>query len=52
LLLLALVPYLFPHQLSPVELGRWFPHGGRKIQVLVAILALIILLLTGLALLH
>jgi quinol-cytochrome oxidoreductase complex cytochrome b subunit len=52
LLLLALVPYLFPHQLSPVELGRWFPRGGRKIQVLVAILALIILLLTILARIH
>jgi quinol-cytochrome oxidoreductase complex cytochrome b subunit len=52
LLLVALVPYLFPKQLSPAETGRWFPRGGRKVQVLVAILALFIVLLTVLALIH
>ncbi|NJD59565.1 MAG: hypothetical protein FIA98_09225 [Anaerolineae bacterium] len=52
LLLVALVPYLFPKQLTPAELGRWFPRGGRNVQVLVAILAFSIVLLTVLALIH
>jgi quinol-cytochrome oxidoreductase complex cytochrome b subunit len=52
LLLLALVPYFSPHRLSPVELGRWFPAGGRNIQILVGVLSGAILLLTLLALLH
>jgi quinol-cytochrome oxidoreductase complex cytochrome b subunit len=51
LLLIALVPYITSHQLTPAELGRWFPRGGRTAQVLVAVLAVIILLLTLLALL-
>ena len=38
LLILALVPYITPQRLSPAELGRWFPHGGRNVQVMVAIL--------------
>jgi len=51
LLVLALVPYITPKKLSPAELGRWFPHGGRNIQILIAILAGVIILLTLLALL-
>jgi quinol-cytochrome oxidoreductase complex cytochrome b subunit len=51
LLVLALVPYVTPKKLSPAELGRWFPHGGRNIQILIAILAGVIILLTLLALL-
>jgi quinol-cytochrome oxidoreductase complex cytochrome b subunit len=52
LLLLALVPYITPHRLNPAELGRWFPRGGRLVQVLVAILSGAILLMTILALVH
>lgn len=52
LLILALVPYITPQRLSPTELGRWFPHGGRNVQILVAILGGLIILLTLLALLH
>jgi zinc transporter ZupT len=51
LLVVALVPYITPGRLSPAELGRWFPRGGRNIQVLVAALAGMIILLTLLALL-
>jgi quinol-cytochrome oxidoreductase complex cytochrome b subunit len=50
LLLLALVPYITPRRLSPAELGRWFPRGGRTVQVLVAVISVAILLLTLLAL--
>jgi hypothetical protein len=46
-----LVPYITPSRLSPAELGRWFPRGGRNIQILVAALAGMIFLLTLLALL-
>jgi hypothetical protein len=52
LLLVALVPYFTPQRLSPAELGRWFPVGGRNVQILIAILSGIILLLTLLAILH
>jgi quinol-cytochrome oxidoreductase complex cytochrome b subunit len=52
LLLVALVPYITPQRLSLTELGRWFPHGGRNVQVMVSILAGGILLLTLLAVLH
>ena len=51
LLIVALVPYITPQRLSPAELGRWFPHGGRNVQILVAILGGVIILLTLLALL-
>jgi quinol-cytochrome oxidoreductase complex cytochrome b subunit len=51
LLVLALVPYITPQSLSPNELGRWFPRGGRNVQVFVAILSGMILLLTLLAVL-
>jgi quinol-cytochrome oxidoreductase complex cytochrome b subunit len=52
LLILALVPYITPHNLSPIELGRWFPRGGRLVQILVAILSGTILVLTILTLIH
>lgn len=52
LLILALVPYITPHQLSPAELGKWFPRGGRNVQLLVGILSIAILLLTLLSILH
>jgi quinol-cytochrome oxidoreductase complex cytochrome b subunit len=52
LLLLALVPYITPQRLSPNETGRWFPGGGRNVQILVASLSGLIILLTILALLH
>ncbi len=52
LLLLALLPFIPPHKLSVVELGKWFPRGGRNIQVMVAVVTIAILILTVLALLH
>ncbi len=52
LLILALVPYITPQRLSPTELGRWFPRGGRNVQMLVSLLGGGIILLTILALLH
>ena len=51
LLIIALVPYITPQRLSPAELGRWFPDGGRNVQILVSIVAGVIILLTLLALL-
>ncbi len=50
LLLVSLVPYITPQRLSPTELGRWFPQGGRNVQIMVAILGGVIILLTLLAL--
>ena len=50
-LVVALVPYITPGRLSSAELGKWFPRGGRNIQVLIAILAGLIILLTLLSLL-
>ena len=52
LLLVALVPYITPQRLSLTELGRWFPLGGRNVQIMVAILGGGIILLTLLALLQ
>jgi quinol-cytochrome oxidoreductase complex cytochrome b subunit len=46
LLILALVPYITPHRLAPAELGRWFPRGGRNVQIIIASLTAAILLLT------
>ena len=50
LILVALVPYITPHRLSSAELGRWFPRGGRNVQIMVAVIGVIIILLTLLAL--
>jgi quinol-cytochrome oxidoreductase complex cytochrome b subunit len=52
LLILVLIPYITPHRLTPKELGRWFPRGGRNVQILVGALGIIIILLTLLALHH
>jgi quinol-cytochrome oxidoreductase complex cytochrome b subunit len=52
LLLLALVPYITPERISPAELGKWFPRGGRNVQIMVAIMTGTILLLTLLAIQH
>ncbi len=52
LIILALVPYISPTRLSPGETGRWFPRGGRNIQILITCLSGVILVLTLLALLH
>jgi quinol-cytochrome oxidoreductase complex cytochrome b subunit len=52
LLVLALVPYITPQRLSPEELGRWFPRGGRNVQIMVACLSGAIILLTILAILQ
>jgi quinol-cytochrome oxidoreductase complex cytochrome b subunit len=45
LLVLALIPYIFPKPLES-ELGRWFPAAGRVAQVTVAVIAVLIILLT------
>jgi quinol-cytochrome oxidoreductase complex cytochrome b subunit len=50
LLLLALIPYLNPKP-ADSELGRWFPRGGRPVQILIGVLTLVLLALTVLALL-
>ncbi len=52
LLLLALVPFIAPKRLSAAELGRWFPRGGRLVQVLAGLVTAAILLLTLLALVN
>jgi len=45
LLLLALIPYIFPKPVES-ELGRWFPASGRVAQITLAIIAVLIILLT------
>ena len=42
---LALIPYVFPKPLD-AELGRWFPKSNRLAQVVLAVIALLVLLLT------
>jgi quinol-cytochrome oxidoreductase complex cytochrome b subunit len=51
LVLLALLPYMLPVA-APTELGRWFPPGNRLAEVIVALLAVAIILLTLLNLIH
>ncbi len=48
LLLLGLVPYLFP-RMAESEVGRWFPRSGRAAQLFLAILLIAITTLTILA---
>ncbi len=48
LLILVLIPYLPPKPANS-ELGRWFPKGGRVVQILITILSLLIIGLTILA---
>jgi quinol-cytochrome oxidoreductase complex cytochrome b subunit len=45
LVILALIPYIFPKP-ADSELGRWFPKGGRIVQILISVLTLLILGLT------
>jgi hypothetical protein len=45
LLLLALLPYLFP-RLPEEQRGRWFPPAGRAVQLIGALLALGWIILT------
>jgi quinol-cytochrome oxidoreductase complex cytochrome b subunit len=45
LALLALIPYLLPKPL-PVERGRWFPRSGRTAQVVLAVVAIAVIVLT------
>ena len=49
LVFLAALPYIFP-RLAESELGRWFPHSGRVIQIIAILIALAIVTLTVLAL--
>jgi quinol-cytochrome oxidoreductase complex cytochrome b subunit len=49
LLLLSLIPYIFPIAARP-ELGRWFPRGNRIAQVVSVFVLLGVLVLTVLAL--
>jgi len=50
LVLIGLVPYLFPYPISS-ELGRWFPRGNRLVQILILAIIVLILILTALSLL-
>jgi len=45
LAILFLIPYLLPKP-ADSELGRWFPKGGRAVQILVAVLTLLLIGLT------
>jgi quinol-cytochrome oxidoreductase complex cytochrome b subunit len=45
LLFLALVPYLFPFRI-PEQLGRWFPRGGRFVQLAASVITISLFLLT------
>jgi len=50
LAILVLIPYLFP-QPPDSKLGRWFPKGGRLVQILIGVLTLLLIGLTLWALL-
>lgn len=50
LLLLSLIPYIFPNVVKP-ELGRWFPRGNRLARIVALFLLLGVLVLTVFALL-
>ena len=45
LLILGIIPYLLPNP-KPAELGRWFAPSGRAAQLITALLALLVLVLT------
>ena len=45
LAILILIPYVFPKP-ADSELGRWFPKGGRTVQIFIAILTLLLIGLT------
>jgi quinol-cytochrome oxidoreductase complex cytochrome b subunit len=50
LAVLALTPYIFPRP-ADAELGRWFPRSNRLAQIVLALIALSILVLTIFAIL-
>ena len=50
LVILILIPYIFPKP-SDSELGRWFPKGGRLVQIIISLLSLALIGLTILAIL-
>ena len=45
LAVLALIPYVFP-QPSENDLGRWFPKSNRLAQIVLALIALLVIVLT------
>ncbi len=45
LMILILFPYIFPKP-ADSELGRWFPKGGRMVEILIAALTLLLIVLT------
>ena len=45
LVVLALIPYIFPKP-AEAELGKWFPRSNRFAQIVLAIIALLIIVLT------
>jgi cytochrome b-561 len=45
LLILILIPYL-PPKPADSELGRWFPRGGRLVQIIILVLSLLLVGLT------
>ena len=45
LLIIALIPYIFPKPLES-ELGRWFPKSSRLAQIVLAVIALLLIVLT------
>jgi quinol-cytochrome oxidoreductase complex cytochrome b subunit len=49
LFILGLIPYIFP-QPAAGELGRWFPPSNRLAQIVLLVIALVVILLTILAL--
>lgn len=50
LVVLALIPYLFPKP-AETDIGRWFPRSNRLAQIAVTLLALLVIVLSLLALL-
>ncbi len=45
LIVLILIPYVFPKP-TDNELGKWFPHSNRIAQIVLAVIALLIIVLT------
>jgi len=45
LLILALIPYIFP-QPYPGDIGKWFPKSNRPAQIIVGVIGLTVLVLT------
>jgi quinol-cytochrome oxidoreductase complex cytochrome b subunit/mono/diheme cytochrome c family protein len=45
LTILILIPYIFPKP-DDSELGRWFPKGGRVVQILITVLTLLLIGMT------